>query len=189
MTWTWDGHGRGAVPKYKFVFNKPDSEFLAGEVEHSHYRGCLGSCLVLENSMMKSSIWMSTLHSPNIIHVVSVPRPSPFFTALLHPSIVLNANQNHKNREDLKTKLPHSPKIESTHKVGCACMYYLTLQYIHMNDIITCTSKTTQVECVCSMYSNISPGKCMLGVWRPHETAECMVAEFSSSKCSAWKTS
>ena len=42
MTWTRGGRGRA---KYKFVSNKPGSEFLAGEVKHSHYRECLHEVL------------------------------------------------------------------------------------------------------------------------------------------------
>ena len=42
MTWTRGGHGRA---KYKFVSNKPGSEFLAGEVKHSHYCRCLHEVL------------------------------------------------------------------------------------------------------------------------------------------------
>ena len=34
----------------------------------------------------------STLRPPDIIHVIGVPRPSPFLTALPLPCIILNAN-------------------------------------------------------------------------------------------------
>ena len=36
---------------------------------------------------------MSTSHPPDVIHVISVPRPFPFFTTLLLPCIILNTNQ------------------------------------------------------------------------------------------------
>ena len=38
-----------------------------------------------------------TLRPPDFMHVVSVPRPSLFFAALLLPCIILNANQRTKN--------------------------------------------------------------------------------------------
>ena len=41
----------------------------------------------------------ATSHPPDIIHVISVPRPSAFFTALPLPHIILNANQRTKMGE------------------------------------------------------------------------------------------
>ena len=56
----------------------------------------LKSCLPVERSMMKSSRLfecgplpsvhlVSTRRPPDVIHVISVPKPSPFFTAVLLP--------------------------------------------------------------------------------------------------------
>ena len=36
--------------------NKPESEFLTGQVEYSRSCECLGSCLVMQLSMIKSSM-------------------------------------------------------------------------------------------------------------------------------------
>ena len=46
----------GAVPDYKYVHNKPESEFLTGIVEYSPSCEHLGSCLAVEHSLMKSSM-------------------------------------------------------------------------------------------------------------------------------------
>ena len=79
----------GAVPDYKYGCNKPESEFLTGQAEYSRSCERLGSCLVIERSMMKSSTLFlnadpslptSTSRPPDVIHVIGVPRPSPFFT-------------------------------------------------------------------------------------------------------------
>ena len=42
----------GAVPNYKFVCNKPESEFLTGEVEYCRSHECLDSWLLLERSLL-----------------------------------------------------------------------------------------------------------------------------------------
>ena len=47
--------GGGAVPDYKYVCNKPDRGFLTGQAEYSRSCESLGSCLVTERSIMKSS--------------------------------------------------------------------------------------------------------------------------------------
>ena len=61
--------------------------FLTGEVEYCQSYECLGSWLSLEHSMMKYSMLfecgtMSTSCPPDIIHVIDVPGPFPFFAAL-----------------------------------------------------------------------------------------------------------
>ena len=53
--------------------------------------------------MMKSSIVgrcppTSTLRPPDVIHVISVPRPSPFFALFRPPCIILNTNRRTKNK-------------------------------------------------------------------------------------------
>ena len=61
---------------YKYVHNKPESEFLTGQAEHLRSCEHLGSCLAMDGSMMKSSMYlnadssppMSTLHPPDVIH-------------------------------------------------------------------------------------------------------------------------
>ena len=72
-----------------------------------------GPALSLEHSMMKSSMLFeldpspptSTSHLPNVIHMISVPRLSPFFAALPLPCIILNANKGQKNGGGLGTRL------------------------------------------------------------------------------------
>ena len=88
-----DTHVGGAVPDYKYMCNKPKSEFLTGLVEE-YSPSCerLGSCLATECLMRKSSMLFlnvdpspstSTLCPSDIIHMISVPRPS-LFSPLLH---------------------------------------------------------------------------------------------------------
>ena len=63
--------------------------------------------------MMKSSVLFEcgplpptfTLLPPDIIHVIGVLRPSPFFTALPLPCIIMNVNQRTKNGGGLGTTL------------------------------------------------------------------------------------
>ena len=113
------------MPDYKYVRNKPESGFLTGQAEYSRSRERLGSCLASERSMMKSSTLFhefecgplppyvhltSTSRPPDVIHVVSVPRPSPFFAALPPPCIILNANRRTKNGVGLGTRL--QPDLE-----------------------------------------------------------------------------
>ena len=65
----------GEVPDYKYGCNKPESEFLtgqtkylwSGQTKYSWSCECLGSCLAVERSMVKSS---------KLFHVFSV-NPSP----------------------------------------------------------------------------------------------------------------
>ena len=74
----------------------------ASEVEY--YRSCehLGSWLSLEHSMKSSTLFeCGSLLRPPHIHQMSfmcVPRPSPFFTTLPLPYIILNANRRKKRR-------------------------------------------------------------------------------------------
>ena len=74
----------GTVPDYNY---KTESNFLTGQVEYSQSGECVGPCLALEHSMMKSSMLFecrpSPLHPPHVIHMISVPRPSPAFLLLL----------------------------------------------------------------------------------------------------------
>ena len=77
------GECRGAGPNYKYVHNKLESKCSCGALailcEH------WGSCLVKERSMMRSSTLFecgplpltSTSRPLDVIHVTSVPRPSP----------------------------------------------------------------------------------------------------------------
>ena len=62
----------GAVPDYKYVHNKPESEFLTGQVEYSRSCERLGSCLAMEHSMMKSSTLFHVFECgllPSYIHL------------------------------------------------------------------------------------------------------------------------
>ena len=76
------------MPNFKSLRNKPKSKFLTGNVDYSLSRECLGSCLAMERSVMKSSMLFeceplpylaSTSHPPDVVHMMSVPRPFPFF--------------------------------------------------------------------------------------------------------------
>ena len=75
-------------------------------VEYCRSRESLGSWPSLERLMMKSStlfecgpLPMSTSCPPDVIHVIGVPRPSPFFATLPLPCILLNANWRTKTGE------------------------------------------------------------------------------------------
>ena len=72
------------MPDYKYIHNKPESEFLTCQEEYSQFCERLGSCLATECSKMKSSKLLhvhvvfecgpfpptSTLHPPDVIHVM-----------------------------------------------------------------------------------------------------------------------
>ena len=69
----------------RYMCNKPKSKFLSGEEEYSRSCECIVSCLATERSMMKSSTLFEceplhpyTLLLPDIIHMISPPKPSPF---------------------------------------------------------------------------------------------------------------
>ena len=71
------------MPNYKHMHNKPQAEHLF----HEHN----GSCQAAKHSEMKASMLFECRPLPpypppvhlTIIHVISVPRPSPFFATLL----------------------------------------------------------------------------------------------------------
>ena len=77
----------GQCSTSNFVRNKPESEFLTGQVEHTLSHERLGSCLAV---VMKSNILfecgplpsMSISHPPDVIHMISILRSFLFFTAL-----------------------------------------------------------------------------------------------------------
>ena len=103
MTWTQGGQAvGGAVPNYKYTCNKPESEFLTCQAEYQRSCKHLGSCLLTGCSMMKSSMSFKcgTLpqYQPDVIHVISVPRPSPFFAALPLLYIILKASQREQKQ-------------------------------------------------------------------------------------------
>ena len=70
----------------------PEREVLISQADRVLTTLCerLGSCLAIEGLMMKSGLLfecgplppMFTLRPPDVIHVISVPRPSPFFGSL-----------------------------------------------------------------------------------------------------------
>ena len=73
----------GAVPDYKYRCNISESDFLTGQVEYSLPCEHLGSCLVIECLMMKFSTLFDygpLPRPPDVIHMIGVPRPSPFFS-------------------------------------------------------------------------------------------------------------
>ena len=64
----------GAVPDFKYGRNKPKSEFLTSQAEYSRFCERLGSCLVIEHSMMKSSTLFHVFDSgplPPYVHLTS----------------------------------------------------------------------------------------------------------------------
>ena len=80
------------VPNYKFECNKlPKSDFLTNQV-YSQSWECLGSCLAVEHSMIKST---PSLPLPSLlpsVHPLLPPHFSPFqIPSLLlpHPSLLL----------------------------------------------------------------------------------------------------
>ena len=101
--WNQCGHMKGSSRVQICTINLKAS-FFTSQAEFSRWCEHLGFCLVTERSMMKSSMLFkhgplppkSNLHPPDIIHVISVPSPSPFFTVLPLPCIILNANQRTK---------------------------------------------------------------------------------------------
>ena len=99
----------GEVPNFKYGRNKPESEFLTGQAEYSRSCECLGSCLAMERSMMKSSTLFhvfdggplpptSTSRPPDIIHVIGVPRPSPGF--FLRSSVAVHYTERKPKNEN-----------------------------------------------------------------------------------------
>ena len=93
------------VCTYKCVCNKPESEFLTGQVEYSRSYERLESCLATERSMMKSSTLfecgpLPPLRPLDVIHVISVPRPSLFFSQVFCLCVLLlNTNRRPKMRK------------------------------------------------------------------------------------------
>ena len=85
----------GVVPNYKLVPNKPESEFLTSQVEYYQSCGFLGPSLAVKHPMKTSSLVCylnanlsppaSTTRPPDVIHVISIPRPSLFFPKMLVP--------------------------------------------------------------------------------------------------------
>ena len=66
----------GAVPIYKLVCNKPSSEFLTGGVEYCRSHERLGSWLLFERSMMKSSTLFERGLLLPYVHLASTRRHS-----------------------------------------------------------------------------------------------------------------
>ena len=99
------------------LFSSTNWQQITSSVKCSWSRKHLRSCLVMEHSRMKTNILFecgplpptSTSHPPGVIHVISVPRPSQFFTTVLLPCIIPNANQRTK-RGGLYTGTSHLAK-------------------------------------------------------------------------------
>ena len=99
------------VPNYKYGLNKPESEFLTSQAEYSWSCKCLGSCLAVERLMTKSSTLFhvyssadpspptSTLRPPDVIHVIGVPRPSPFFALFRFRVLQMYTERKLKNKK------------------------------------------------------------------------------------------
>ena len=62
--------GGGAVPDYKYVCNKLESEFLTFQAEYSRSCDHLGSCLVTE-SLMKFNTLFKCGPLPPHVHLTS----------------------------------------------------------------------------------------------------------------------
>ena len=63
---------RGVVPDYKYRRNIPESEFLISQAEYSQSCERLGSCLVMEYLMIKSSMLFDVFehrHLPSYNHL------------------------------------------------------------------------------------------------------------------------
>ena len=106
----------GTVPDYKYMHNKPESEVLAGQVEYSSCER-LEYCLAMECSMKSSTLFerrhlrpMYTILRPSdVIDVICVPRPSPFFFFLFfRSSAILNVNRTTKTGEVWERGYPRS---------------------------------------------------------------------------------
>ena len=90
----------GAVSDYKYVRNKPKSEFLTGQVEYSPSCERLGSCLATECLMRKSSMCTLFLNvdasplRPPCVHLTSftwqVFPGFPCFSPLFHFCVPVN---------------------------------------------------------------------------------------------------
>jgi len=86
--------GGGHRANYKFVPDKSECELLTSQIEYSQSCECLGPSLAVKHPMMTSSMLFeckplsppaSTSRPPDVIHVISVPRPFLFFPKMLIP--------------------------------------------------------------------------------------------------------
>ena len=101
VRWNWGGR-RGAVPDYRYMCNKPESIFFDWSSGVLVICKHLGSCLVTEPSMMKSSVLFHVFECrplpPPFVHLGSTwrhshgkfkfSRPSLFFATLPLPCII-----------------------------------------------------------------------------------------------------
>ena len=71
------GEGGGVMPDYKYMHNRPESEFLTAQVEYLQSCDHLVSCLETERSMMKSATVFEcgSLPRPPHVHLTSTSRP------------------------------------------------------------------------------------------------------------------
>ena len=157
MTWmTSDGHEVDvwrAVPDYKYV---PESEFLTGQASWDlvWMSGILPSNGALDNEVY-CVIWMWTplpSHPPEIIHVISVPRPSLFFAALLYSCIIMNANWTTKPHPSL-----HLFTIEWKSRDEALYIYlhvYILSCWCTFSHAIP-TSLFIFLSCFCTFFGNV----------------------------------
>jgi len=68
IRWTWGG---GGVPNYKNVDNKPERDCFTNQAEYSQSCDHVGSRLVMEHSMMKSSTLFKSRPLPLYVHLMS----------------------------------------------------------------------------------------------------------------------
>ena len=98
MGWGW-----GCCPSTNLCAINDTLSFLP---VYCQFYECLGAWLLLELLMMKLVCYLnvdpspptSTSRPPDIIHVIGVPRPSPFFHVLPLLCIILNANRRTKKK-------------------------------------------------------------------------------------------
>ena len=63
--------GGGGVPNYKNVDNKPERDCFTNQAEYSQSCDHVGSRLVMEHSMMKSSTLFKSRPLPLYVHLMS----------------------------------------------------------------------------------------------------------------------
>ena len=92
----------GTVSDHKYVCNKPESEFLTSQTEHSQSCEHLGSCLVTECSMMK--VWY-VWPLPPYIHLAHSRISVPVFRRSSASVYCTDHKPKNEKREGLRMRL------------------------------------------------------------------------------------
>ena len=128
--WTWGGHmGGGAHLTNSFAINHR-ATFLPVESSTINLMNVWGPgnrwsarwLSLVRNLNVDPSPHTSTSNPPNVIHMIGVPRPSPFFTALI---LILNANWRTKNGRGLGMRLVQIIHSYIMIKFKCVCVWEL----------------------------------------------------------------